>query len=67
MDKELLPLLLRALGSEIGIAVSCSTPELLRSKLYKIRKTDPDFEVLSFVIPNPHELFIVKRPENSNA
>lgn len=61
---ELIAFLYTALRSECGIKLSTSDPERLRQKLYKIRKDDPELEVLSFVISptNPQgELWLVKR------
>lgn len=57
-------ILFAALASDLGLKVSTSSPDQLRQKLYAVRKNDPSFADLSFVISpaNPDgELWIVKR------
>lgn len=64
--EELKVLLLKAVSSPRGIAVSTSDPDLLRQRLYPVKKTDPAFENLSLIISkeNPtKELFIAKKLE----
>ena len=61
-DKEqLTALLLRALGSSLGLSIKTNDANRLRADLYKVRKTDPDFEPLSLVIHSPERLLIVKK------
>jgi hypothetical protein len=64
---ELIGLLMKAAGSQIGIAVSTNDPDRLRQKLYALKKTDPTFANLSLIISkqNPDkELFIAKKAES---
>lgn len=59
--------LYNALNSELGVVVETDDPEFLRQKLYPLRKENPDFACLSFVISpiNPLDLWIVKaKPES---
>lgn len=56
-------LLTNALAEEHGLVVECSDPEKLRQQLYRIRKQQPIYETLSFMIdPANHttHLMIVK-------
>lgn len=64
MQEPLVSLLYRALTTPLGIAVESSDPDRLRQKLYPLRKEDPSFACLSFVLSpmNPSELWILKRP-----
>jgi hypothetical protein len=62
----MLELLLQALGSEHGIVVRTPEPLRLRQKLYPLKKEDPSFICLSFVLSptDPdNELWIVKHNE----
>lgn len=63
MNPKLLQLLLEALSNEVGIEVETPDPERLRQQLYAARRSDPDFQVLSLVIPSTRSnvLWIVKR------
>ena len=59
-------ILFEALSSPFGIELKTSSPENLRAKLYPIRKANPQFAALAFVIPasNPTgSLWIVKKAE----
>lgn len=58
-------LLYDALASDYGTEVETEGAERLRQKLYAIRKSDPSFFCLSFVISplNGVDLWILKRPE----
>lgn len=62
-------LMFSALNSPLGVEVESNKPEQLRQKLYAIRKKQPAFEELAFLIsptkPETH-LWIVKKPESSN-
>ena len=66
---ELQSLLFRAMQSEHGIIVKTSNPTNLRAKLYPLRKADPMFECLAFVIPpvnTDSTLWIVKKTGDPN-
>lgn len=54
-----------AYASELGIIVKCDDPERLRQKLYAIRRDNPDFQCLSFIISpaNGRDLWIAKNAE----
>lgn len=59
-------LLFAALQSEFGIEVTTSDPELLRQKLYAVRRKRPDEFPVSFVIPpgeSANKLWIVRKPD----
>jgi hypothetical protein len=60
---DLAEFLYQAYASPLGIILETDDPERLRQKLYAIRKGNPDFAVLSFVISplNPGDLWILKR------
>jgi hypothetical protein len=60
---DLLGLLYEALHSPLGIVVSTNNPEALRSRLYPMRKEDPNFLLLTFSVSpdSPDELWIIKR------
>lgn len=64
----LIELLYAALHSRLGVAIETDDPEFLRQKLYKLRKEDPAFAPLSFVISplNPLDLWIVKTESETN-
>lgn len=59
----LLQLLYDAVNSPLGVVVETDDPERLRQKLYPLRKSDPLFESLAFVISplNSGDLWIVKK------
>lgn len=59
----LLELLYEALRAEIGVVVETDNAELLRQKLYALRKEDEDFAILSFLISpmNGADLWIIKK------
>lgn len=59
--QELLGLLLKAAASPRGIVVSTNDPDRLRQKLYPLRKTDPAFAKLCFIIhpKNPTKELII--------
>jgi hypothetical protein len=60
---ELQSLLFQALAEPHGIIVATSDPEKLRQKLYPIRKTDPAFTPLAFILSplSPQHLWILKQ------
>lgn len=64
-----LELLYEALRSDRGVVIETDDAEFLRQKLYALRKEDPEFATLSFVISpiNGVDLWIVKTKGNSNA
>lgn len=70
MHEGLAELLYRAIGSQIGIVVRTSNPDLCRQKLYATRKAlaDPALEVLS-VKPShsapASEVWILRKSLNS--
>jgi hypothetical protein len=61
---ELIELLYAAYHSKLGICVETNNAERLRQKLYPMRKDNPDFECLHFVISplNGIDLWIIKQP-----
>jgi len=62
---NLLDLLYAAYHSELGICVETNDAERLRQKLYPMRKENPDFDPLAFVISplNGIDLWIMKQPK----
>lgn len=68
--RELTALLLQALSASIGVKVFTNNPNLLRQKLYALRREDSTYNVLSFIIsptdPESH-LFIIRKTEPENA
>lgn len=64
MDNNFLDLLYSAYHSSLGIVVETNDPERLRQKLYPLRKENPDFECLAFVISplNGMDLWIIRQP-----
>lgn len=69
MDRqELLGLLLKAAASSRGIVVSTNDPDALRQKLYPLRKEDPSFEKLTFIIhpKNPTRELIIGVKKNGD-
>lgn len=64
---NLLEILYTAYHSEFGVVVETSDPERLRQKLYPLKKENPDFEPLAFVISplNPGDLWIIKQPKET--
>lgn len=65
-DLALLQLLYDALHSPFGIIVETPDPEFLRQKLYPLRKSDPAFVSLSFVISpmSNGDLWILRKPSD---
>jgi len=65
-NTPLISLLYEALDTPLGLVVETPDPERLRQKLYPLRKQDPLFEPLSFILSplNPTNLWILKRPPN---
>lgn len=63
---DLLKLLYKAYRAEFGIIVATDNPELLRQRLYKLRKGDPDLATLSILTSplNAKDLWIAheRRP-----
>lgn len=57
-----LELLYAAYHSKFGVVVETDDPNFLRQKLYPLRKQNPDFTNLSFVISpiNGRDLWILK-------
>lgn len=64
---DLIELLYAAYHADLGIVVETNDPEHLRQKLYPLRKENPDFEPLAFVISplNPQDLWIIKQPKET--
>jgi len=61
---DLPSLLFAAIETEFGIIVSTTDPSALRQRLYTIRKMDPTFWPLAFIISpeaSNSELWIVKK------
>ena len=68
MKEELLELLYSANNSEIGICVETTNPEMLRQKLYAVRREyDGEFDQLSFIISpmNRADLWIVNKEQGN--
>lgn len=67
MSAELISLLYEAMRSELGVVVTTPDPSFLRQKLYPLRKANPLFEPLSFVLSpvSPRDLWIVKDPSHA--
>ena len=63
----LIDLLYAAYHSEVGVVVETNDAERLRQKLYPLRKENPDFLSLAFVISplNGIDLWIVKQPKET--
>jgi hypothetical protein len=64
---ELIEVLYAAYHANFGVVVETSDPERLRQKLYPLRKENPDFDCLAFVISplNGIDLWIVKQPKET--
>ena len=64
---ELLDILYAAYHSEVGVVVETNDAEALRQKLYPLRKENPDFDPLAFVISplNGIDLWIIKQPKET--
>lgn len=64
---ELIEILYTAFHSELGVCVQTDDPERLRQKLYPLKKEQPDFDCLSFIISplNPMDLWIIKQPKET--
>jgi len=69
LDHELVTLLFEALAAPVGRKVTSNNPGKLRQRLYVVRKLDPSFLPLSFVI-SPHdpenELWIIHSPKETS-
>jgi hypothetical protein len=65
MSVELIEVLYAAVHSELGVCVETNDAERLRQKLYPMRKENPDFEPLSFIISplNGIDLWIIRQPK----
>lgn len=63
MTLALTELLYDALRTPLGVVVDTDSAERLRQKLYTIRKSNPDFTPLSFVISpiNGSDLWILNK------
>ena len=66
MTPPLEALLYRAMTSPLGVVVESTSPDRLRQKLYPLRKAQPDFAKLSFVLSpiNPNQLWILRKPDD---
>jgi len=64
MPNPLIALLYEAMDSEFGVVVETEDAERLRQKLYPLRKAEPLFEPLAFIISplNGVDLWIVRKP-----
>lgn len=64
----LIELLYTALQSPLGIIVETNDPEICKAKLYALRKQDPDFACLSFLVSptDPANSFWIIKKENSD-
>ena len=64
---ELVELLYAAYHADLGVVVETNDAERLRQKLYPLRKENPDFDSLAFVISplNGIDLWIVKQPKET--
>lgn len=62
---ELLELLYDTLRTPLGLVVETNDAERLRQKLYSIRREEPSFECLSFIISplNGADLWILKKEQ----
>ena len=60
---EYVELLYEATRSPPGLVLETNDPERLRQRLYAIRKDNPDFEALSFLISpfNGKDLWVLNR------
>ena len=67
MSLELVEIMYAAIHSENGVVVETNDAERLRQKLYPLRKENPDFEPLAFVISplNGIDLWIIKQPKET--
>ena len=67
MSIELVELMYAAVHSEHGVVIETNDAERLRQKLYPLRKENPDFEPLAFVISplNGIDLWIIKQPKET--
>lgn len=65
--EPLISLLYEAINTPYGLVVETDDAERLRQKLYPLRKTEPDFAPLAFVISpfNGRDLWIVRNPTNA--
>lgn len=67
MSIELVEVMYAAVHSEHGVVIETNDAERLRQKLYPLRKENPDFEPLAFVISplNGIDLWIIKQPKET--
>jgi hypothetical protein len=67
MSTPLIELLYAAYHAERGIVVETNDAERLRQKLYPLRKENPDFDSLAFVISplNGMDLWIINQPKET--
>lgn len=67
MSIEHLEVLYEALRAEYGVVVETNDAERLRQRLYALRRTEPSFTPLAFVISpfNGTDLWIVKKEQAS--
>jgi hypothetical protein len=65
----MIELLYKALHSPFGLVVRSDNRDLLRQRLYKLRKSDPNLSVLTLTTSpeNETDLWIVKTKEPTNA
>lgn len=69
-EPVLLELLYAALASPLGVVVETSDPVTCKAKLYELRKQDPAFERLSFLVsptaPTTSFWIVKKGPSDEN-
>jgi hypothetical protein len=67
VQNDFAEILYAAFHSEFGVVVETNDPERLRQKLYPLRKENPDFDCLAFVISplNPTDLWIIKQGDKN--
>lgn len=67
MSLPFLEILYAAVNSEHGVVIETNDAERLRQKLYPLRKENPDFEPLAFIISplNGIDLWIIKQPKET--
>lgn len=67
MTTEYLEVLYEALRADIGLVIATEDAERLRQRLYAIRRDQPEFKSLAFIISpmNGADLWIVKKEQAS--
>ena len=61
-SETFLPLLKRAMETEIGIAIAVNEPLLFRKELLAIRREHPEFEeLITFLPEGKDEVFLCRR------